>query len=176
MPVREQPSPSDAADRKPARDPALGLTPVALPALAETTRCEATLLFADLFGYSALAEERDIEQVEAVMGAIKHEAAAIVHAHGGIVNQFVGDEIMAFFGFPRGKDDASRRAIEAALALHAFVRSAGLRHWLEPERELRLHSGIDAGVVLMSTRDVRSGLFELTGGGASAGASLGPRC
>jgi class 3 adenylate cyclase/tetratricopeptide (TPR) repeat protein len=154
------------------RDPTLGFTPVALPALAETARCEATLLFADLFGYSAFTEERDIEQVAAVVGAIKQEAMRIVHAHGGIVNQFVGDEIMALFGFPKGRQDAPRRAIDAALELHAFVRSADLRQWLGPERQLRLHSGIDAGVVLMRTHDVRNGLFELTGGAVNRAARL----
>ena len=153
-------------------DPTLALAPVALPALAETVRCEATLLFADLYGYSDFTEERDIEQVAAVVGAIKQEAARIVHAHGGIVNQFVGDEIMALFGFPKGRQDAPRRAIEAALELHAFVRSADMREWLGPERQLRLHSGIDAGVVLLRTRDVRNGLFELTGGAVNRAARL----
>jgi class 3 adenylate cyclase len=150
----------------------LAVTPVAVPALSTTARCEATLLFADLFGYTAFTAEREIEQVSAAIGEIKRQALRIVHEHGGIVNQFVGDEVMAIFGFPKGKHDAATRAVEAALELHAFVRSSNLRQWLGPQRQLQLHSGIDCGTVLVRTRDVRNGLFELTGSAVIKAARL----
>lgn len=153
-------------------EPSLAVTPIAVPALSRATRCEATLLFADLFGYSAFTEERELEQVSRAIGEIKRQAVVIVHRHGGIVNQFVGDEVMAIFGFPKGHEDAPRRAVEAALELHAFVRSANLRQWLGQERQLQLHSGIDAGMVLIRTRDVRNGLFELTGSAVIRAARL----
>jgi class 3 adenylate cyclase len=150
----------------------LAVTPIAIPALAKAARCEATLLFADLFGYSAFTEERELEHVSRAVGEIKRQAVRIVHGHGGIVNQFVGDEVMAIFGFPKGKEDAPRRAVEAALELHAFVRSTNLRQWLGQERKLQLHSGIDTGMVLIRTRDVRNGLFELTGSAVIRAARL----
>ena len=150
----------------------LAVTPIAIPALSRAARCEVTLLFADLFGYSAFTEERELEQVSRAIGEIKREAVRIVHRHGGIVNQFVGDEVMAIFGFPKGKEDAPRRAAEAALELHAFVRSSNLRQWLGQERQLQLHSGIDTGTVLIRTRDVRNGLFELTGSAVIRAARL----
>jgi eukaryotic-like serine/threonine-protein kinase len=150
----------------------LAITPVAIPALSTSARCEATLMFADLFGYSAFTEERELEQVSAAIGEIKRQAVRIVHRHGGIVNQFVGDEVMAIFGFPKGQADAPLRAAAAALELHAFVRSSNLRQWLGPKRRLQLHSGIDTGTVLIRTRDVRNGLFELTGGAVIRAARL----
>jgi len=150
----------------------LAVTPIAIPALSRALRCEATLLFADLFGYSAFTEERELEQVSHAIGEIKRQAVRIVHRHGGIVNQFVGDEVMAIFGFPKGKEDAPQRAVEAALELHAFVRSSNLRQWLGQERQLQLHSGIDTGMVLIRTRDVRNGLFELTGSAVIRAARL----
>ena len=150
----------------------LAVTPIAIPALSRAARCEVTLLFADLFGYSAFTEERELEQVSRAVGEIKRQAVRIVHRHGGIVNQFVGDEVMAIFGFPKGKEDAPRRAVEAALELHAFVRSSNLRQWLGQERQLQLHSGIDTGMVLIRTRDVRNGLFELTGSAVIRAARL----
>ena len=150
----------------------LAVMPIAIPALSRAARCEATLLFADLFGYSAFTEERELEQVSRAIGEIKRQAVRIVHRYGGIVNQFVGDEVMAIFGFPKGKEDAPQRAVEAALELHAFVRSSNLRQWLGQERQLQLHSGIDTGMVLIRTRDVRNGLFELTGSAVIRAARL----
>lgn len=152
--------------------PALTLAVTSVPALSTSARCDATLLFADLSGYSTFTEEREIELVSAVIGEIKRQAVHIVHTHGGIVNQFVGDEVMALFGFPKGQSDAPARAIAAALELHELVRSMSPDHWLGDERQLQMHSGIDAGEVLVRTRDVRNGLFELTGGAVIRAARL----
>ena len=61
-------------------------------------RRQATVVFSDLSGYTALNERLDPEDVEAVMARLKAGAVAVVEEHGGIVNQFVGDEILALFG------------------------------------------------------------------------------
>ena len=78
-------------------------------------------MFSDLTGYTALNEATDPEEVEAIMGRIKDEATAVIERHGGTVNQFVGDEIMALFGVPLARRDDPRRAVAAALELHAAV-------------------------------------------------------
>ena len=57
------------------------------------------------------------------MGRIKAEAVRIVEGHGGIVNQFVGDEVMALFGVPQAHEDDPVRAVRAARDLHAMVRA-----------------------------------------------------
>ena len=84
-------------------------------------RRHATVMFSDLTGYTALNESTDPEEVEAIMGRIKEEATAVIERHGGTVNQFVGDEIMALFGVPLARRDDPRRAVAAALELHAAV-------------------------------------------------------
>ena len=84
-------------------------------------RRHATVMFSDLTGYTALNEATDPEEVEAIMGRIKAEATAVIERHGGTVNQFVGDEIMALFGVPLARRDDPRRAVAAALELHAAV-------------------------------------------------------
>ena len=78
-------------------------------------------MFSDLTGYTALNEATDPEEVEAIMGRIKAEATAVIERHGGTVNQFVGDEIMALFGVPLARRDDPRRAVAAALELHPAV-------------------------------------------------------
>jgi class 3 adenylate cyclase len=139
---------------------------------AAPERREATLLFADLRGYTEWTTEADVEEVAQVMAAIKDGAAEIVHTYGGVVNQFVGDEVMAVFGFPHGNEDDPRRAVNAALELHAFVRSARITRMLSGGRKLVFHSGIDTGVVLAQSRDVRDGLFDLNGSAVNRAARL----
>lgn len=57
-------------------------------------RRQATILFSDLSGYTAMNERLDPEEVEWIMSRVKAEAVKIVESHGGIVNQFVGDEVV----------------------------------------------------------------------------------
>ena len=57
------------------------------------------------------------------MGRIKAEAVRIVEGHGGIVNQFVGDEVLALFGIPSSHEDDPVRAVRAARDLHEMVRA-----------------------------------------------------
>ena len=68
-------------------------------------RRHATVVFSDLTGYTALNEALDPEEVEAIMGRVKREAIAVVERHGGHVNQFVGDEVIAMFGVPVARRD-----------------------------------------------------------------------
>ncbi|MCH8886588.1 MAG: zinc ribbon domain-containing protein, partial [SAR324 cluster bacterium] len=63
-------------------------------------RRQATIVFSDLSGYTAMNERLDPEEVQEIMSRIKAEAVRIVESHGGIVNQFVGDEVVALFGIP----------------------------------------------------------------------------
>src|SRR3954470_2328776 len=77
-------------------------------------RRQATVLFSDLSGYTAMNERLDPEDVRAIVGRIKAEAVRIVERHGGIVNQFVGDEVMALFGVPQSHEDDPVRAVRAA--------------------------------------------------------------
>ena len=87
----------------------------------EGERRHATVMFSDLTGYTALNEAFDPEEVEQVMARIKREAVAVIERHGGRVNQFVGDEVMAMFGVPVARRDDARRAVRAALELHETV-------------------------------------------------------
>jgi class 3 adenylate cyclase/tetratricopeptide (TPR) repeat protein len=135
-------------------------------------RRKATVLFCDLGGYTAWTEREEPEEVAAVMDRIKQQAALTFESFGGIANQFVGDEIIGLFGVTQSHEDDPRRAVAAAQALHAFVREQLHATDGGPMRELRMHSGIETGVIYARTRDPRSGLWEITGDTVNVAARL----
>ena len=152
--------------------PAAASAPKAEPAIDSGERRHATVMFSDLSGYTALNEAIDPEEVEAIMGRIKREATSIVEAHGGTVNQFVGDEVMALFGVPVALRDDPRRAIRAALALHQAVDAIAEGVQARTGREVRMHTGINTGLVIVRQGDHRSGGFNLTGDTVNTAARL----
>ena len=147
---------------------------VALPATVDPgERRHATVMFSDLTGYTALNEATDPEEVEAIMGRIKDEATAVIERHGGTVNQFVGDEIMALFGVPLARRDDPRRAVAAALELHAAVDRLVVDLGPAPGRPgLSMHTGINTGLVVARRSDVRAGTYALTGDTVNTAARL----
>ncbi|MEJ2167004.1 MAG: adenylate/guanylate cyclase domain-containing protein, partial [Desulfobacterales bacterium] len=120
-------------------------------------------------------ERLDPEEVEAIMSRVKNEAVRIVERHEGIVNQFVGDEVLALFGIPTTHEDDPVRAIKAAREIHNMVRQ------ISPEIEerigtsLRMHTGISSGLVVTHIRDMRDGSYGITGDAVNRGARLASR-
>ena len=135
-------------------------------------RRHATVMFSDLSGYTALNEALDPEEVEAVMARIKSEASAIVERLGGTVNQFVGDEIMALFGVPLAHRHDARSAVTAALELHRAVDAFVATLTIGPARSLKMHTGINAGLVVARRSDARAGDYALTGDAVNTAARL----
>src|SRR6266540_3324995 len=107
-----------------------------------------TLVFADVVGSTALAEELDAEDVRALLSryyAIAHE---VVEAHGGAVAKLLGDGVLAVFGVPMAHGDDAQRALDASLALRGRV----MRE--EALARLQLRIGINTGEVV-ATQDAR---------------------
>ena len=135
-------------------------------------RRHASIVFSDLSGYTALNERLDPEEVELIMGRIKDAATRIVGSHGGVINQFVGDEVVALFGIPVARRDDAVRAVRAARELHTAVRA--ISEEVEPRigRALTMHSGINSGLIVARRSDSRDGHFALTGDAVNTGARL----
>src|SRR5689334_11796487 len=85
------------------------------PPLAQGERRKVTIWMADLCGYTGMNEVLDPEEVAMFMDRIEREATRVVHEHDGVVNQFVGDEIVALFGVPTAHEDDAQRAVSSAL-------------------------------------------------------------
>ncbi len=123
----------------------------------------ATVLFSDLSGYTVLNQHLDPEEVETLMFRLKQAASQIVHAQGGIVNQFIGDEIVAVFGVNAAHEDDPVRAVRAALDLHATAHRLSAEVDPVKVESLAMHSGIDTGLIVTNTKDARDGVYGITG-------------
>ena len=81
---------------------------------ARETRRTVTILFADVTGSTSLGEQLDPESLRGLMGRYFAQMQAIIERHGGTVEKFIGDAVMAVFGIPTVHEDDALRAVRAA--------------------------------------------------------------
>ena len=109
-----------------------------------------SVLFADLVGFTTLAESRDPEVVRDLLGRYFETATQIIGAYGGTVEKFIGDAVMAVWGAPTAHEDDAERAVRSALDLVGAVQALGD----EVDAELTLRAGVltgEAAVTLGAT-------------------------
>jgi class 3 adenylate cyclase/tetratricopeptide (TPR) repeat protein len=119
----------------------------------------ATVLFADVVGFTSLAERTDPEIVARMVDAAFRELGAVVTEHGGTIDKYMGDSLMAVFGVPVAHDDDAERAVAAGLAM----RKLG--------GDLVFSIGINSGEV-MATSVGRSGDSTVIGDTVNVAARL----
>jgi len=85
-----------------------------------------TVLFCDLTGSTAIGERTDPEALRALMSRYYDTARSVLERHGGTVEKFVGDAVMAVFGIPVASEDDALRATRAAVELREVVQELGL--------------------------------------------------
>ena len=122
-----------------------------------------TILFSDLSESTRLGELMESELYAGMLAQLRRLCREIIPRHGGNIARIQGDGVLAFFGYPETREDDGRRATEAALELHAAVSRMVIAGARFPAGALTLHSGIHAGLVLLSDGDVERGRFELLG-------------
>jgi class 3 adenylate cyclase/tetratricopeptide (TPR) repeat protein len=107
-----------------------------------------TVLFSDLVGSTALAERLDPEAMRRVMTRYHGEMKIVLEQHGGTLEKFIGDAIVAVFGVPVTHEDDALRALRAAAEMRA--RLAELNDELEREWDIRLtvRTGVNTGEVV----------------------------
>ena len=110
---------------------------------AHRERKVTTLLFADLVGFTGLAETRDPEFVSAVVGHTLERLADEVGRHGGTLEKFAGDALLVVFGAPTAHEDDPERAIRAAFGMQAIMGTT------DDRSGLALRIGIETGEVLV---------------------------
>ncbi|MDE2573059.1 MAG: GAF domain-containing protein [bacterium] len=85
-------------------------------------RCTATMLFADIRGFTRLSSQMEPERVVELLNTYLERAVSVVFEHYGLLDKFYGDGVMAIFGPPRVRRDDAKRALETAVALQRVVR------------------------------------------------------
>jgi class 3 adenylate cyclase len=112
----------------------------------ETERRRATVLFADITGFTALTEGLDPEEASSIVSDCLMQLDAIARKHGAAVDKYMGDCIMAMFGVPFAVEDAPRAAVNAAIEMHNGMESFNRRRGIKTP--LNIHTGIDTGLVI----------------------------
>jgi adenylate cyclase len=102
-----------------------------------------TALFADVSGFTSLADRLDPEQLLEVIDPVISGLSSVVGRYGGYVEKFAGDALMALFGAPVSHEDDAERALRVALEMHSEL--ARLVKDLPHDAELTLHVGVNSG-------------------------------
>jgi len=103
-----------------------------------------TVMFADISGFTALAETMDPEAVRELMNACFNHLVPVVEKYEGTVDKFIGDEIMALFGAPVAHENDPERSLRAALEMVDVLAVFNARY----DTNLGIHFGINTGLVI----------------------------
>src|SRR5436190_24039091 len=123
--------------------------PIRAPAdeLPEERR-QVTVLFADLSGYTAIAERMDPEAVKSFVDRALRRLGQEVDRYGGSVDKYIGDNVMAVFGAPVAHEDDAERAVRAALGMQEAMGEINERLASSLEVNLALRVGVNTGEVV----------------------------
>lgn len=115
---------------------------------APATR-EVAVLFADIVGFTSIAEKLPPERVVALLRSFHSRACMIVFAHGGTLDKFLGDGFMATFGTLRGEEDCTERALACAFALQAEVERWRAKRVARGASPVEIAVGVHCGRVVV---------------------------
>jgi predicted ATPase/class 3 adenylate cyclase len=114
----------------------------------EGTRRTVTVVFADVTGSTTLGEQLDPEALRRVMARYYTQARAALERHGGTVEKFIGDAVVAVFGVPRRHEDDAVRAVRAAVEVRAEVRALSAELETSVGKRLEIRTGVNTGEVV----------------------------
>ncbi len=115
----------------------------------EGERRQVTVLFADLAGFTTLAEKLDPEDVHRIIERCFELITGEVHRFEGTINQYTGDGVMALFGAPIAHEDAARRAVHAALGIQRALGDYGRELETSGGPPIRMRIGLNTGPVVV---------------------------
>src|SRR5512135_2147196 len=114
----------------------------------ESERRLVTVLFADVTGFTALAEKTDVEIVSTVLNDCFRDMISTIYKYEGTIDKFIGDGIMAIFGAPLAHENDPERAVRCALDMIADIQRFGLTSAIDLPAPLGLHVGLHSGMVI----------------------------
>ena len=114
-----------------------------------SSKCDLTVLVSDLRGFTALAERLDPSEVVATLDEYLGAMVDVVFAHGGTLDKFLGDGVLAYFGAPLSRDDHPAAAVRAAQAMRAALAEINVRRVARGETPLRAGIGVHTGTAFV---------------------------
>src|SRR6516165_4726749 len=120
-------------------------TPSPLPRADSAERRQLTVMFCDLVGSTALSARFDPEELREELRAYQIAVSGVVARYDGFVAKFMGDGVLAYFGYPRAHEDDADRAVRAGLEIEAAVTSLETRG----TERLAVRIGIATGLVVV---------------------------
>jgi class 3 adenylate cyclase/tetratricopeptide (TPR) repeat protein len=146
-------------------------TPLDEPdAIAADVRRVVTIVFADVTGSTSLGERLDPEALRRVMGRYFDEMSAVIERHGGTVEKFIGDAVMAVFGIPRLHEDDALRAVRAASGMREALEALNVELLREHGVGIAARIGVNTGEVVAG--DPSAGQRLVTGDAVNVAARL----
>ncbi|MDI6782478.1 MAG: tetratricopeptide repeat protein [bacterium] len=115
--------------------------------MEEGERRNITILFADLAGFTPLAETLDPESLRELIDTYLAEMSEIITKYDGTIDKFIGDAVMALFGAPTAHEDDPERALRSAVEMQIAIAQLGKRL----QRDLQLRIGISCGDVIVGS-------------------------
>lgn len=128
------------------------------------------VLFVDIVGSTSLGEQLDPESLRAYLKRYFDEVSRVLWRHGGTVEKFIGDAVMAVFGVPIAHENDAAAALAAAAELHEAARVISTDLEREYGQPLRLRIGINGGDVYVSRN--ADGQYSVTGDVVNVAARL----
>jgi class 3 adenylate cyclase/tetratricopeptide (TPR) repeat protein len=129
-----------------------------------------TVVFADVTGSTALGGRLDPEPLRRVMGRYFDEMSAVIERHGGSVEKFIGDAVMAVFGIPRLHEDDALRAVRAASDMRTALETLNVELERDHGVGIAARIGVNTGEVVAG--DSASGQRLVTGDAVNVAARL----
>jgi adenylate cyclase len=117
---------------------------------------ELTILFTDISGFTNWCSDREPALVHAFLSDYLETMAGIIFDHGGTVDKFMGDGILAFFGDPFEMPDHTRRCVDAALAMQEKIRELAVIWAPRAGINLKVRMGINTGRVIVGNLGTRT--------------------
>lgn len=128
------------------------------PVAAEEVRKTVTVVFCDLKGSTSLGERLDSESLREVLSVYFSAMRQVLERHGGTVEKYIGDAIMAVFGLPRLHEDDALRAVRAAFEMGSALEDLNVRLQATWGVRLQNRTGVNTGEVVAADSAARQRL------------------
>ncbi|MGI4881086.1 MAG: adenylate/guanylate cyclase domain-containing protein, partial [Janthinobacterium lividum] len=134
---------------------ALGTVPAA--AAPQSERRQLTVLFCDMIGSTEIADRIDAEDFRDLLMSYRALCGEIVEQHHGKIERFVGDGILAHFGYPEAREDDAALAVRAALEITARMPVVSREFEARHGFEVRVRVGVNTGPVVIDAAVAAAG-------------------